>query len=114
MGMAYQDGNPTAAITLADAKAECRVLHDAEDDVINGYILAATEEMEDLLQRQIIKRNDESALCLSIDEVPPRLKWAIKLMVRAKYERRDMTDAERRAVWQVSENLALQDREADA
>lgn len=45
---------PTAMpVTLAEAKAQCRVLHDDEDDLIEGLIAAATSMVEDYLGRSL-------------------------------------------------------------
>lgn len=43
-------------VTLAEAKTQCRVLHDAEDGLIQTYIVAATSYVERQLSMSLMSR----------------------------------------------------------
>ena len=81
------------AITLARAKAHLRVDHDADDDLINAYIGAATEQAEHVLGREIVKVNDEKALAETVDDVPPAVAAWVCLAVADMYEKRSITES---------------------
>lgn len=81
------------AITLARAKAHLRVDHDADDDLINAYIGAATEQAEHVLGREIVKVNDEKALAETVDDVPPAVAAWVCLAVADMYEKRSISEA---------------------
>jgi uncharacterized phiE125 gp8 family phage protein len=46
----------TLPVTLAEAKAQCRLLEDDEDDLIDGLIAAATAMVEDYLGRSLVQQ----------------------------------------------------------
>lgn len=48
--------------TLAEAKAHCRVLHDAEDSLIEAYLAAATDYVEQFTGRSILSQTWELVL----------------------------------------------------
>lgn len=49
-------------ITVAEAKAQCRVEHTAEDDLIQSLIAAATDYLEIILRRQLVTATWETRL----------------------------------------------------
>ncbi len=81
------------AITLARAKAHLRVDHDADDDLIEGFIGAATEQAEHVLGREIVKVSDEKALAETVDDVPPAVSAWICLAVADLYEKRSISES---------------------
>ncbi len=50
------------AVSLAEAKAQARVLHDAEDALLGAYIKAATQHVEDYTRRALIEQTWEVTL----------------------------------------------------
>jgi uncharacterized phiE125 gp8 family phage protein len=65
----FRTAGPDAEpVTLADAKAELRIDHDAEDDLINGLIRAACEEVEQTTGLAMIEQSWRLALdCIPQD-----------------------------------------------
>ena len=62
-------------ISLELAKQQCRYLHDDEDDLIESYIKAAREYIENvtgcvLVQREIVEHRDEFGCYLELDRRP--------------------------------------------
>jgi hypothetical protein len=51
--------SPRALISLADAKAYCKLTTNAIDDQVTGLINAASEEVHELAQREIVAANAE-------------------------------------------------------
>lgn len=68
-------------VTLAEVKAHCRVLDDAEDDLFALYIAAACEAVRDIA-------SDWDGT----GDVPARLKLAVLARVAIMYESRDMAE----------------------
>jgi uncharacterized phiE125 gp8 family phage protein len=56
-------------VSLAEAKAQCRVLHDDEDDLLDGLIAAATSMVEDYTGRSLMAQTWR----LTIDEFADRI-----------------------------------------
>ncbi len=81
------------AITLARAKAHLRVDHTADDDLIEAYIGAATQQAEHVLGREIVKVSDENALATTVDDVPPAVSAWICLAVADLYEKRSISES---------------------
>lgn len=87
------DRDSTAeAVTLEELKQHLRVEHDADDDLIQSFGLAAAEYAEHICARQIVRRDDPMAVCDSISDVPAGIKTWIKLYVTDLYERRSLTE----------------------
>lgn len=79
-------------VTLEELKHHLRVEHDADDDLIQSFGLAAAEHAEHLCGREIVRRNDPMAICDSISGVPASIQTWIKLYVTDLYERRSITE----------------------
>ncbi|MVX56792.1 head-tail connector protein [Parasutterella muris] len=79
-------------VTLEELKHHLRVEHDADDDLIQSFGLAAAEYAEHICDRQIVRRDDSLAVCDSISDVPASIKTWIKLYVTDLYERRSLTE----------------------
>ncbi len=65
----------TFPVTLAEAKAQCRVLHNDEDDYINTLIAAATGHVEKMAGLGLIAQTwrltlDEFSKCISLPIAP--------------------------------------------
>ena len=76
--MSYLDNLPVELpVTVAEAKAHLRIDTDADDSILQQYILASTQQAEHILQREIIYRSDPKALADVSDEVPQTVKQYI-------------------------------------
>lgn len=75
------------SITLEEVKQQCRIEHDLEDDLLNGYLLSARKTVENLTNRQLFDELPEAppanALLLTED-----LKMAILMLTAYLYENR--------------------------
>lgn len=60
----------TEPITLAEAKAHCRVDTSADDTLIQGYITAAREWVEDYIDRALVAQQ----LVMRMDVFPPEIE----------------------------------------
>lgn len=81
-----------AAAALDDVKLHMRVDNDDEDALISAYILAASQLAEHIMGREIIKRDDDNALCSDISSVPAAVKAWIYLYCSDLYENRAITE----------------------
>lgn len=90
--MIYQTTAPIAPVTLEEVKAHLRIDYDGEDDLLNQYILTATQDAEHRMTREIVKRNDPYALCESADNCPPTVKQYVLAFVGDMYSHRELTD----------------------
>lgn len=57
-------------ITLAEAKAHCRVDHSTDDSLIQGYITAAREWVEDYIDRSLVTQR----LFMTLDAFPHEIE----------------------------------------
>lgn len=57
-------------ITLAEAKAHCRVDHTADDSLIQGYITTAREFVEDYIDRSLVTQR----LVMNLDAFPHEIE----------------------------------------
>ena len=57
-------------ITLAEAKAHCRVDHSTDDSLIQGYITAAREWVEDYIDRSLVSQR----LVMKLDSFPHEIE----------------------------------------
>ena len=57
-------------ITLAEAKAHCRVDHTADDSLIQGYITASREWVEDYIDRSLVTQR----LTMTLDTFPNEIE----------------------------------------
>ncbi len=88
--MDYLDSLPdTLPVTVADLKAHLRIDTAAEDNLLQQYIYAATQEAEHYMQREIIKRNDAYAICESAAEVPYVIKQYLLVQAGFLYSHRE-------------------------
>ncbi|MEG9498943.1 head-tail connector protein [Mannheimia indoligenes] len=74
-------------ITLEEIKQQCRIEHELEDDLLNGYLLSARKTVENLTNRQLFDELPEeppaNALLLTAD-----LKMAVLMLTAYLYENR--------------------------
>lgn len=56
MGLTQITAPAVEPVTLEDAKAFCRVTHDSEDSIFLGFIKAARQHIEEMLNRSIAER----------------------------------------------------------
>lgn len=82
------------AVALEDVKVHLRIDDDAEDSLLETYILVATEQAEHIMQREIIFRSDKNALAQTIEEVPQTVKAFILCYVGDLYSHRELSDAQ--------------------
>lgn len=80
--------------TLEEAKTQLRVDDTFEDDLIRNYIIVATEQAEQILQREIIKRfDDEAVSTLSPNgDIPLTVKQFILCLVGDLYAHRELSE----------------------
>jgi uncharacterized phiE125 gp8 family phage protein len=76
-------GAASYPVTLAEAKAQCRVDNDAEDASINGYIAAATAHVENYTGRAIMAQTWELTTDGWADEFA--LKGPVQSITSVKY-----------------------------
>ena len=81
--MIYTESLPIAPVTVEEVKAHLRIDDDIEDALLEQYILSATQEAEQILEREIIFRKDPKALSKDIDNVPPTVKQYIYCSFRS-------------------------------
>ena len=81
------------AVSLEMLKQHLRVDHNLEDDLIAAYGLAATQQAEHILGREIVCREDENALAETEQTVPLAVKTWICLAVADLYEKRAVSDS---------------------
>lgn len=82
----------TEPVTLAEAKAQCRVEFDTDDDLISSYITAAREYVENFLNKPLVQEDTDP----SEDDPEPIVvkqawKQAILLIVADWYAHRENT-----------------------
>lgn len=77
----------TAPVTLEEAKRQCRVDFDEDDELLCAYLTAAREWVEGFLNKPLIPNEEDSA---SI-EVKQTWKQAILLLVGHWYANREST-----------------------
>lgn len=82
------------AISVELAKAHLRIDHNLEDDLIKLYIMAATQQAEQILGREIVKRVDPKAVCEQADVVPETIQQYILVTVGDLYTKRENTSAQ--------------------
>ena len=87
--LAYLTDPIEPAVTLAEVKAHLHIDDDTETDMLQQYMAAATQEAEHHLCREIIRRNDDKAVCDSIDDVPQAIKQVILARVASFYSQRE-------------------------
>ena len=87
--LAYLTDPIEPAVTLAEVKAHLHIDDDTETDMLQQYMAAATQEAEHHLCREIIKRNDDKAVCDSIEDVPSAIKQVILARVASFYSQRE-------------------------
>ena len=78
-------------VTLEEAKAQCRVDHEMEDELLKSYITAAREWVEGFLNMQLVP-NEENPDPI---EVKPTWKQAILLLVGHWYANRESVSSPR-------------------
>ncbi|MDY6323254.1 MAG: head-tail connector protein [Succinivibrio sp.] len=79
-------------VTVEECKAHLHIDHDLEDDLIKQYILAATQEAEHRMQREIIFRSDPLALTKLYGSVPEGVKQFIMVTVGDMFAHRENQD----------------------
>lgn len=87
--MIYTKTLPISPVTLDEVKAHLRLDIDEEDELLNSYILAATQDAEHRMCREIIYRRDPFCLCHDINDVPPIVKQYILITVADMYTNRE-------------------------
>ena len=87
----YQLTDPIPIVTLAEAKAHLRVDYDFEDDLILADILAATQQAEHILQREIVQRRDPCALCKTVATAPLVVKQFVLCLTGDYFANRELT-----------------------
>ncbi len=89
--MSYLDVIPNELpVSLEEVKEHLRIDNEAEDDVIQQYIFASTQQAEHILQREIIYRTDPKALAVNTNEVPQTVKQYILVLTGDMYNHREM------------------------
>lgn len=89
--MIWQKTSPISPVTLEVFKAHMHIDDDFEDDLLSQYLVSATGYAEHLMQREIIKRNDDQALAESADDVPPAVKQYVLCLAGDYYTHREMS-----------------------
>ena len=89
MTLAYLTDPIEPAVTLAEVKAHLHIDDDTEADMLQQYMAAATQEAEHHLCREIIRRNDDKAVCDSIEDVPSAIKQVILARTASFYSQRE-------------------------
>lgn len=87
--LAYLTDPIEPAVTLAEVKAHLHIDDDTETDMLQQYMSAATQEAEHHLCREIIRRNDDKAVCDSIEDVPSAIKQVILARTASFYGQRE-------------------------
>ena len=87
----YQLSPAIPIITLEEAKAHLRVDYDFEDDLIKSYISASTQMAEHILQREIVQRQDQCALCKDAADAPLIVKQFVLCQVGDFFANRELT-----------------------
>lgn len=90
--MSFQFSTPIAPVSLDEIKAHLRIDDDFEDQLLEHYILVATQQAEHIMQREVIFRNDKNALAKTVEEVPPTVKSFIFCYVGDLYSHRELSD----------------------
>ena len=94
-------------VTLNEAKAQCRVEHNADDDLIQSYITAAREYCEDFLNTKLVSEDEEEEI-----EIKTKWKQAILLIVAGWYANREnISSTNLQNIPLGAEQLLWQDRD---
>ena len=78
-------------VTLEEVKAQCRVDHDMEDELLKSYITAARQWAEGFLNIPLVKIEENA----SPIEIKQTWKQAMLLMVAYWYENRETATSNR-------------------
>lgn len=91
--MIFNETAPLPPVTAAECRAQARIDDDAEDALLEGYVLVACQQAEQIMQREIIFRQDPQALAKSADDVPQTVKQYVLCSVADMYAHRELHDA---------------------
>ncbi len=89
--MIWQKTTPVSPVSVELFKAHMHIDDDFEDSLIEQYLLTATGDAEQTMQREVIKRNDEYALAESADDVPPAVKQYVLVLAGDYFTHREMS-----------------------
>lgn len=95
-------------VTLEQAKAYCRVMHDDEDDVFNLLIEAASDAVLDTASQWVNDLDPDwngetgALLWVTPENAPARIKLAVLARVASSYDNRESIEASK------GENAMLQ------
>lgn len=90
--MIWTQSNPVAPVTVAEAKAHLRIDADDEDTLIADYIITATSMAEQIMNREVIYRNDSLALAQDSSGVPQAVKHFVLCLTGDYFSHRELTD----------------------
>ena len=90
--MIWTQTEPTAPVTVAEAKAHLRIDAEDEDALIANYIITATAMAEQIMNREVIFRNDSQALAEEASKVPQAVKHFVLCLTGDYFAHRELTD----------------------
>lgn len=113
--MIFNDTKPIAPVTVEECRAQARIDDESEDALLESYIIVATQQAEQIMQREIIYRQDPKALSQTIDDVPLTVKQFILCYVADLYAHRELHDASGLTVFyeHLLDPFILYNRDAD-
>ena len=81
-----------SAVSLDEVKMHLRIDDDSEDSLLSQYIMVAVQQAEQIMQREIIFRTDDKAICTTADDVPPTVKQYLLCKVGDLFTHRELSD----------------------
>lgn len=87
--MIYQQTAPVAGVTVQELKHHLQIDYDNDDGLLEAYALAATQQAEHIMQREIVQRKDPLALSVDKNSVPAMVKQFILLATADFYRYRE-------------------------
>ena len=82
---------PVSPVTLEELKAHLHIDDDFEDASLSQYLLAATQDAEHILQREIIRREDLEALAEDATTVPAVVKQYVLCLAGDMFANRELS-----------------------